>query len=419
MALYWPKEKVALDIVDDPQRNPFEGDDDYTVLRVTCADLADYESFSRIYQHLASLLGCRAASTKDARDANRALHTMLVNWMSNTGEDLDEESMLGSFPFSEGGVPSGYPFDVPDGDDDSCEEGLFDDYVRDRNLDNVEILATSEEEGEAMRLAARSEGRHVRKVSVWEGPVPEGSFEMLSSGMRMSTPEYFFFRKANQLPFAEAVQLGCELCGKYRTSITQYDAGEDYDYLLHTRTSTSLLRSYLRGARGTKECKRARRVLRYVSDNASSPMATFLHLWFCLSRTHGGYGLARSEFSQVYETQDGLAPSSAGPYLAYDLVWPSKRVAVQYVGSHEPSDSEFSALEADFMRIVCVSDKDVKSPARLDRIARRVADLLGTTLPEDNEKWCNTRKRLWRQLEVPTYPHMRLTLPDIETHQMP
>ena len=410
-------DEVALDIVDDPQRNPFEGDDDYTVLRVTCADLSDYESFSRIYQHLASLLGCKATTTKDARDANRALHTMLVNWMSNTDEELDEEAVIGSFTFSDE-VPSAIPFDSRDGEATRGDEANAD-RCREHNLDNVEILARSVEEGEAMRAAARSDGRHVRKVSVWEGPVPEGSFEMLSSGLRMSTPEYFFFRKANQLPFAEAVQLGCELCGKYRTSITQYDAGEEYDYLVHARTSTSILRSYLRGARGTKECKRARRVLRYVSDSASSPMATFLHLWLCLSRTHGGYGLARPEFSQVYDTQDGLAPSSAGPYLAYDLVWPTKHVALQHVGSHEPSESDRSALEAGFMHVVCVSDEDVKSLTRLDRMARRVAALLNTAVPDDNEKWCNTRKRLWRQLEVPSYPHMRLTLPDIESHQMP
>ena len=56
MALYWPEEKVALDIIDDPHRRPFEGDESYTVLRVTCADLCDYESFRKITNKLCDLL---------------------------------------------------------------------------------------------------------------------------------------------------------------------------------------------------------------------------------------------------------------------------------------------------------------------------------------------------------------------------
>ena len=45
MALYWPSKKVALDIVDDPGRKPFDGDEDeWTVVRVTCAELEDYGS---------------------------------------------------------------------------------------------------------------------------------------------------------------------------------------------------------------------------------------------------------------------------------------------------------------------------------------------------------------------------------------
>ena len=56
MALYWPEEKVALDIVDDPYRTPFEGDDSYTVLRVTCADLCDYDSYHKVMERLCELL---------------------------------------------------------------------------------------------------------------------------------------------------------------------------------------------------------------------------------------------------------------------------------------------------------------------------------------------------------------------------
>ena len=59
MALYWPARKVALDIVDDPQRRPFEAEDaeDWRVLRVTTADLVDQERFNSVMRKLGDLLG--------------------------------------------------------------------------------------------------------------------------------------------------------------------------------------------------------------------------------------------------------------------------------------------------------------------------------------------------------------------------
>lgn len=432
MALYWPEAKVALDIVDDPQRHPFEGGDDYTVLRVTCADISNYDSFDRIMRRLAQLLGKEVPTSKEWRRSNRQLHGLLSQWMVNEMSEMsnagDSETDTDTDPFAD------LPFDddflyginasagIFDGfdsyfHDDYADLGEGDETFDSEEPESYEILATSQEQADAMLVAAQHKGHSIRKVNVWEGPVPEGSFQTISENMRMSTAEYFFFRKANQLPFAEAVQLGCELCGKYRTSLTQFDASDDYDYLVHARTSTNHIRAYLRGARGTKECKRARRVLRFVADNASSPMATYLYLRLCLSRTHGGYGLPQAAFSHVYELEDGLAPASDGPYLAYDLVWPEKHVAVQYVGAHAPSDQERAALEAGVMHVICVTDTDIRTPERLDNIARKVAELLESPLPAADDKWVSARKRLCRQVEVPTYLHMRITLHDIEMHE--
>lgn len=407
MALYWPEQKVALDIIDDPCRHPFEGDDDYTVIRVTIADIKNYETFTKISRHLAELLGKEVPHSAEWIEGNQQLHAMLCNWVS-----LGDDDVLGT--------PGDYEEDVSQVSCNPFEDWVRDDMYEDdfdQRLKSVEILATSSEEAQLMSAAARSDGHHVRKVNVWEGPVPEGSFEAISAGMRMSTPEYFFFRKANQLPFAEAVQLGCELCGKFRTSLTQYDAEDSYDFLMHPRTSTARIRTYLRGARGTKECKRARRVLRFVADEASSPMASFLYLHLCLSRSHGGYGIPQAEFSRVFGTDDGLAPSSASPYLAYDLAWPSKQVALQYVGHTQPSEEHMHALEAGLMSVVCVTDDDVSNAKSFDHVARKLARLLDVDLPQDTDKWRGARIRLRHQIEVPVYDHMRITIRDIEAHK--
>lgn len=56
MALYWKNAKVALDIIDDPQRHPAEVGDDWTVIKVKVADLADPESYDRIVRSIVSLV---------------------------------------------------------------------------------------------------------------------------------------------------------------------------------------------------------------------------------------------------------------------------------------------------------------------------------------------------------------------------
>lgn len=387
MALYWPKEKVVLDIVDDPYRRPFEGDDSYTVLRVTSADLCNYDSYKKIMGRLCELLGRDMPSVPGWDENMRVAHTLVT-------QGLEDELIDGCFAYDDECVST-----VPDG------------------LSNVQILATSEEEGELMRCAARENGQYVRGVSVWEGPIPKNSFEVISDSTRMSTPEYFFLRKANQLPFAEAVQLGIELCGKYRTVLTQYDRGEGYDFLKRPRTTKEKLRHYLRDIRGTKEGKRAKRVLRHVIDECSSPVGAFLYLMLCLPRSQGGYGLERAQASCVFESGDGLMPASHGDFLAYDLCWPKKLVAIQYTGKHHPSTQNFKALTTDGMRVICVTDSDLSDAKKFDAIAHKVARMLNADLGEPTPKWLDAHKRLCRQVSVPTFDHMRLTMQDLSEHR--
>lgn len=79
MALYWPSKKVALDIVDDPGRRPFDGDEDeWTVVRVTCAELEDYDSYRKVMNRLATLLGSKTPTGEVWEQKNRELHSMLL-----------------------------------------------------------------------------------------------------------------------------------------------------------------------------------------------------------------------------------------------------------------------------------------------------------------------------------------------------
>lgn len=388
MALYWPDEKVALDIIDDPMRHPFEGDDSYTVLRVTYADLCNYDSYHKIMERLCELLGKEMPSMPSWEDNSRALHDMLF------GDD-----------FSDGYGPL------------QTLSSLFEDPDYPDEVDDIEILATCQDEAEFMQAMAESNGKRVRDVSIWEGPVPPGSFEVLSDATRMSTPEYFFLRKSNQLPFAEAVSLGIELCGKYRTVLTQHSRTDGYDFLRNPRSSKATLNNYLREIRSTKEGKRAQRVLRYVTEECASPMSTYLYLLLCLPRNRGGYALGRALTSAAFCTDDGFIPSAEGDFMAYDLCWPKKLVALQYVGDKPISTKNYRALQTGDMKVFCVSDRDLADADRFDRIARKLAKRLGIEIPEPSKGWYAARDKLRRQIKMPTYDHMLLTMRDLERHK--
>jgi hypothetical protein len=134
-----------------------------------------------------------------------------------------------------------------------------------------------------MADCVRMRGSVVKGVTVWTGPVPPDSFTYYAPGVRMSTAEYFFLRKVNQLSLPKAVRLGNELCGKYRSSDTGGCAPtDDYTFMRVPRTDTDYIGSYLSRVADTEEGKRALEVLGLVVDGSASPMASYLHIHLTL-----------------------------------------------------------------------------------------------------------------------------------------
>lgn len=76
MSLYWPEQRVAVEIVDDPLAKPFDrvAHPDVRVLQTTCAELDDWESSIRFMDRVCDALGHpRPPKTPEWLAANRAL----------------------------------------------------------------------------------------------------------------------------------------------------------------------------------------------------------------------------------------------------------------------------------------------------------------------------------------------------------
>lgn len=387
MALYWPKNKVAVDMIDDPDRNPFEGDDSYTVITVTTDDFSDLPSYERIEGMLLDALGTRYVSDP-----------VFVLPGDTTNRQPSEVDEIVAHMLTLKKYEVIHPTYVPD------------------DLESVEILATNDAEATYMSKRAEMSGRKVRGVTLWDGPVPEGSFIFITPTMRMSTAEYFFLRKVNELPLPEAVRVGLELCGKFHTSLTQYDLTDNYDYVRTVRTTKAKLSKYLRGCANTKEGRRAKRVLRHVAENCPSPAAAWFYVMLSFPTSHGGYGLPMPELAKALSTEVGYLPPATGPYVIYDLAWHHQWVALQYVGACEGDAESIVETQQGDMRVIFVTDECMNDPDLLDDVARRLASHLDRELPERDEGWRELNAQLREHVPVPTFPHMCLTLADVAHH---
>ena len=129
----------------------------------------------------------------------------------------------------------------------------------------VITLGTSHDESVTMRIAAEDDGIEVKGTTVWEGPIPEGSYCFPFDDMpwvRMSTAEFFMFRKANELDFDEACVLFCEMWSTFRTNLTAHNmpVGK-IDILDEPRTTLYEFADYIKPVLGTPEGVRAYEVM--------------------------------------------------------------------------------------------------------------------------------------------------------------
>ena len=84
MALYWPDEKVALVIVDDPLAQPFDKSlgSDWSVLETTIGEITNLEGSRRVCDTLCAMLGQEAPrKTPEWLEANKRLHNALMKML--------------------------------------------------------------------------------------------------------------------------------------------------------------------------------------------------------------------------------------------------------------------------------------------------------------------------------------------------
>lgn len=133
------------------------------------------------------------------------------------------------------------------------------------NISGVEVLGESNEEVSLYRKQCEARDIPVRGEFVWNGPVPPNSFMMVAPTIRMSTPEYFAFRKSNEMDVMSAVHVVAELLSNVRTALTCHsmdaDTFEDLAKVNGPRMGAAEYREYLEPVADTPQGLRAIAVL--------------------------------------------------------------------------------------------------------------------------------------------------------------
>jgi hypothetical protein len=361
MALYWPEQKVALQIDDDPLAQPFDGPGDWTVIHATVEQMADFDSFTDVATQVYDALGAPLPPQSEAGARRKLFETL----SANTADEY----------------PGVYPY----------------------------------------KPMYQGETSEQLNLSSWK-KIPKGSMRDMGNGVSMSTPEFHYLRKASDLKVTQLAQLGMELCGFYGTD-HQTDP-RDYRMYETTVTDVDELRHYLRDARGLPGYKNAMKALNYVVEEASSPVATYMTLLLTLPRHLGGYDLFRPQLSFHVDARivgAGQAPAADGPYEEYDLCWPRQGVVAQFVGNTPPTPRERRALAAPDlldMFVVCLTLSQIADEGAFDEAARLIANKIGCEVPPDDASFRSARAQLREDLVFPHYDHMRAMSEDWHCHNL-
>jgi very-short-patch-repair endonuclease len=249
---------------------------------------------------------------------------------------------------------------------------------------------------------------------------PAGSLVRINDALLVSSPEFCFLQMANELSLVELLELGYELCGSYALPATAdsialatlcIDADQPplFDHGFKQRppmTSKKKLRDFLAQTPGTKGHKLAKHALRYIVDNAASPMEAKLSILLVLPYRLGGYGFAPPELNaRIVPAKSARRSASKSSYRC-DLFWPDYDVAVEYDSdqfhtgpSRIASDSKRrNTLSSIGIVTITVTNQQIHSIVEFEKVARQLASSINRRLQFKNPDFFKAQQQLRRQL---------------------
>lgn len=171
---------------------------------------------------------------------------------------------------------------------------------------------------------------------------PLGSFARIAEGIWVASPELCFVQLSQKLSIARAVELGMELCGRYRKDSRQ-EKGMTAALPL---TTPELLTRYSEHAEGVRGRKIAQRACRHIAPASRSPMETVTFMLLALPRIYGGRNTSAPRLNERIDIPPDVRQITDNRYFEADLLWPQQRLIVEYDSKQEHVGAERIARDA-------------------------------------------------------------------------
>ena len=156
--------------------------------------------------------------------------------------------------------------------------------------------------------------------------LPDGSFINLSGTVQIISPELCFVLAANYLSIPQLAVLACDLCGIYVPD----DDSEFGQVNRYPVTTVNKIETYIKKAKKIQGIKKARKAIAFALDRSNSPMESKLSVAAILSYLYGGYSLEHPVLNYYVDLSDRTAEMLHCNQLCCDIVWPDKKVIVEY-----------------------------------------------------------------------------------------
>lgn len=165
-------------------------------------------------------------------------------------------------------------------------------------------------------------------VHSFDGELPRKSILGITESVYVASPELCFLQLVATLDIAQLALLGCELCGYY--SIRPYPESGMIQRL--PLTSKARLSAYLEKCGNAKGVKAARQAVELIADGSASPRETAVYALLCFPRKYGGFGLPKPCMNKAVMLSAETAQAFGASYYVGDMVWPDRKVIVEYDG---------------------------------------------------------------------------------------
>lgn len=204
----------------------------------------------------------------------------------------------------------------------------------------------------------------------------------------VACPELCFLQAANIFPFYITVKIGCMLCAMY----VRDDEMAMGQRNIQPLTTMKKIKQYLDKVDKAQGIVKAKRALKYISDNCNSPMEVNIAVMGKLPLSEGGYAIGDFEMNGEVKLKQEAVEFLGRKACMCDVVWEAKKVVAEYESNlvhlekeqHEYDKRRSTAIMNAGYKIINITAKDMGLLSRADEIFLLLKKALG--IRSDNQR---------------------------------